>query len=187
MLVFTPQPRWFRGFYFAKIKSMIKNIIVAILSLVALTAIVLGGAENADGSCQLAWTLSCIAVAALCGWLFGKLHPKPVHITDEAYIELQRQIQDLVDTMEKENEVVCISADLAEELTVFVSMEMNASSSQRRFLDDAWGQSRMFTEVNWRCECTILDAFVIDEKGEKHECDFDKSNLDLEFETTEWK
>ena len=146
--------------------------------------------ELTDTNAQLFDFFSAIALfsSLICASWYTQLKDvAKYHITQEAYIELQRQIQDLVDTMEKENEVVCISADLAEELTVFVSMEMNASSSQRRFRDDAWGQSRMFTEVNWRCECTILDAFVIDEKGEKHECDFDKSNLDLEFETTEWK
>lgn len=33
MLVFTPQPRWFRGFYFAKIKSMIRKIIAIISAM----------------------------------------------------------------------------------------------------------------------------------------------------------
>lgn len=189
-VVFTPQPRWFRGFYFAKIKSMIKNIIEAIISLVALTAIALGGAENADGSCQLAWTLSCIAVAALCGWLFGKLHPRPMHITDEAYIELQKQIQDAVDGMEGMDErrkTIEIEADLPDDAAIYLTIEMNASVSKVKFRDDAWGYDRTFTEERWTCSCEITKAIVLDGKGNKRESDFDELNLELEFEETEWK
>jgi hypothetical protein len=146
--------------------------------------------ELTDTNAQLFDFFAAIALfsSLICASLYTEMKDvAKYHVTDEAYIELQRQIQDLVDTMEKDHEVVCISADITEEVTVFVSIEMNAESSQLGFRDDAWGQSRMFTEVNWRCECTILDVFVMDEKGEKHECDFDESNLDLEFETTEWK
>ena len=143
-----------------------------------------------DTNAQLFDFFAAIALfsSIICAAWYNDLKNRPkVHITQEAYIELQRQIQDLVDTMEKEQEIVCISADIEEELTVFVSLEMNASSSQIRFRDDAWGQSRMFTEVNWHCECEVLHVFVLGPKGERLSCDFDESNLDLEFETHEWK
>lgn len=53
-----------------------KKVLETLLAFVGLVALVLGGAENPDGSCNLAWTLSCIAVVALCGWLYGKLNPR---------------------------------------------------------------------------------------------------------------
>ena len=53
-----------------------KKILSTILALVCLLAIVLGCAENPDGSCNLAWSLTCLAVAAACGWGWSKLNPE---------------------------------------------------------------------------------------------------------------
>lgn len=53
-----------------------KKILETILSLVMVTALFLGCAENPDGSCNLAWTLGCLAVSAGSGWLLGKVNPE---------------------------------------------------------------------------------------------------------------
>lgn len=45
-----------------------KKFISALLGLVCLVAIMLAGAENPDGSCNVLWTLSCLGVAGLCGY-----------------------------------------------------------------------------------------------------------------------
>lgn len=58
-----------------------KKILSTILALVCLLAIVLGCAENPDGSCNLVWTLSCLAVAAASGWAWSKLNPDDNPIT----------------------------------------------------------------------------------------------------------
>lgn len=50
-----------------------KKTIETILALVCFIALILGCAENPDGSCNLLWTLSCLAVAGLSGWAFGKV------------------------------------------------------------------------------------------------------------------
>lgn len=39
-------------------------------------AIFLASAENPDGSCNLTWSLSCLAVAAASGWGWAKLNPE---------------------------------------------------------------------------------------------------------------
>ena len=53
-----------------------KKIFETILGLVCVTALFLGCAENPDGSCNLAWTLGCLAVSAVSGWLLGKINPE---------------------------------------------------------------------------------------------------------------
>lgn len=53
-----------------------KKIISTILGLVAVMAIFLASAENPDGSCNLTWSLSCLAVAAASGWGWAKLNPE---------------------------------------------------------------------------------------------------------------
>lgn len=50
-----------------------KKTIETILGLVCFLAVILAGAENPDGSCNLLWTLSCLAVAGLSGWAYGKI------------------------------------------------------------------------------------------------------------------
>ena len=49
-----------------------KRIAKTILGCVCFAAIILAGAENPDGSCNLVWTLSFLAIALLCG-LWRKL------------------------------------------------------------------------------------------------------------------
>lgn len=46
---------------------MKKRITRAVLTALCLAGIVLAGAENQDGSCNLVWTLSWLAVATLSG------------------------------------------------------------------------------------------------------------------------
>lgn len=44
-----------------------------IICLVFFLAVILAGAENPDGSCNLIWTLSCLAIASLSAWAFNKV------------------------------------------------------------------------------------------------------------------
>lgn len=46
---------------------MKNKIIKAILATLCFTGIILAGAENADGSCDLAWSLSWLAVVLASG------------------------------------------------------------------------------------------------------------------------
>lgn len=47
-----------------------KKIVKGILAVLCALSVILAGAENPDGSCNLAWTLSWLAIAANCGiWL----------------------------------------------------------------------------------------------------------------------
>lgn len=53
-----------------------KKLASTLCCLVILLAVVLGGAENPDGSCNLLWTLSWLAVAAAAGYGLKKLEGK---------------------------------------------------------------------------------------------------------------
>jgi hypothetical protein len=53
-----------------------KKVLSFILGVVAIVALILGSAENPDGSCNLLWTLSCLGVSAASGWLLGKVNPE---------------------------------------------------------------------------------------------------------------
>ncbi len=50
-----------------------KKTLSIICGLGCLTSIVLAGGQAEDGSCDLPWTLGFLALAALCGWAYGKL------------------------------------------------------------------------------------------------------------------
>lgn len=53
-----------------------KKAIETLLGLGCLTCLVLAGAENPDGSCNIIWTLSFLAGAILFGLAFGKMNEK---------------------------------------------------------------------------------------------------------------
>lgn len=51
-----------------------KKSLKTALALVGIVALLLGGSENpVDGSCDLPWTLSCLAITAACGWILSKI------------------------------------------------------------------------------------------------------------------
>lgn len=50
-----------------------RTILEIIICLVFFLAVILAGAENPDGSCNLIWTLSCLAIASLSAWAFNKV------------------------------------------------------------------------------------------------------------------
>ena len=52
-----------------------KKALSTIVGLIGLTALLLGAAENPDGSCNVLWTLSCIGIFAVCGWAWSKMNP----------------------------------------------------------------------------------------------------------------
>ena len=49
-------------------KKTMKKILTFILSVVCFSAIILAGAENPDGSCNLIWTLGFLALAVISGF-----------------------------------------------------------------------------------------------------------------------
>ncbi len=53
-----------------------KKILETTLGLICIFALVLGGAENPDGSCNFIWTISCLSVSGLCAWALTKLEKK---------------------------------------------------------------------------------------------------------------
>ena len=50
-----------------------RTFLEIIICLVFFLAVILAGAENPDGSCNLMWTLSCLAIASLSAWAFNKV------------------------------------------------------------------------------------------------------------------
>lgn len=50
-----------------------KKELTTALELIAVLVLFLGCAENPDGSCNLAWTLGCLAVSAGSVWLLAKI------------------------------------------------------------------------------------------------------------------
>ena len=50
-----------------------KKIVKTVLAIVCFTSIILAGGENPDGSCNLVWSLSWIAVAYISGRHYMKL------------------------------------------------------------------------------------------------------------------
>ena len=55
---------------------MKKNILKVVLGLVCITALVLAGAENADGSLNAGWSLTCLAIAGITGFACQSLFEK---------------------------------------------------------------------------------------------------------------
>lgn len=50
-----------------------RKFLEIIICLVFFLAVILAGAEKPDGSCNLIWTLSCLAIASLSAWAFNKV------------------------------------------------------------------------------------------------------------------
>ena len=50
-----------------------RTFLEIIICLVFFLSVILAGAENPDGSCNLIWTLSCLAIASLSAWAFNKV------------------------------------------------------------------------------------------------------------------
>ena len=121
-----------------------KKILETILGLSCAICIVFAGAQNPNGTCNFWWTVCWLTLAVPLGLAWGRyFNRKPVHITDEAYIELQRQIQDAVDGMEDRQRMdLYAEASLPDELTIRITAEMRAQSSSVKFKDDAWAIRR---------------------------------------------
>lgn len=50
-----------------------RKFLEIIICLIFFLAVILAGAENPDGSCNLIWTLACLAIAGLSAWAFNKV------------------------------------------------------------------------------------------------------------------
>lgn len=55
---------------------MMKKVLSTILGTACILAMALSGAEKPNGDIDLPWSLSCFAVAILCGLAFAKLNPR---------------------------------------------------------------------------------------------------------------
>lgn len=53
-----------------------KKILSLIIEFACVASLFLACGQNADGSCNLAWSLSCLAVSVVCGVAYGKLNPE---------------------------------------------------------------------------------------------------------------
>lgn len=170
-------------------EKMNNKIIEIVLGLSCAIAIVLACGERPDGSCDVWWTIAWFAVAVVIGVLWGEyFNQKPIHITDEAYLELQTQIQEEIDRLcDETHETVTIEADLPDNAVIRLTIDIKSDSSKIRFKDNAWGYTKTFTEYNWHCQCEITDVSVIDSNEREVESDFDEDKLELEFESSEWK
>lgn len=166
-----------------------KKILGTLLGFITVAAIFLGCAENPDGSCNLLWTLSCLAVAVVCGWLWARFFGKePVHITEKAYQDLNKQIEYWATDMEEDGKrEIEIEAELPDDAAIYLTIEMRAHETKTKFTDCAWGAVQIFTETNWECNCEVTKVQVLNGRGKEVESDFDESNLDLEFEVTDWR
>ena len=50
-----------------------RTFLEIIICLVFFLAVILAGAETADGSCNFLWSLTCLAIAGLSAWAFNKI------------------------------------------------------------------------------------------------------------------
>lgn len=92
-----------------------------------------------------------------------KKKPNLIHITSEAYEELQRQIQREIDAMEDESrKSIEIEADLPDYAAIYLTVEMYAKVTKSKFIDGARGALQLFTETNWECTCEITGIRVFD-------------------------
>ena len=57
-------------------KKTMKKALEIILSVVCVTALILAGAENADGSCNVQWTLGFLALAVASGYILSRIIEK---------------------------------------------------------------------------------------------------------------
>lgn len=53
-----------------------KRIAQTLSGLGCLLSVMIAGGQEADGSCNIAWTLGWLAAAALLAWAFSKLSKK---------------------------------------------------------------------------------------------------------------
>lgn len=150
-------------------------------------AIILGGAGNPDGSCNIILTISCIVVVVICGVLWRWLNPNPIHIPQEAYDDLQKDIEREANKMNINFNSFVAEAYLPDDATIYVTVEMWSNKKEYFFRDDAWGKSETFKEIDWSCDCKITKVEVLDKDGNERQSDFDENNLELKFETIQWE
>lgn len=53
-----------------------KKIVSILCALGSLTSLMLGAAQNPDGSCNALWSLGCIALGVILGYIAVKLNPE---------------------------------------------------------------------------------------------------------------
>ena len=53
-----------------------KKIVSTLCAFGSLTSLMLGAAQNPDGSCNALWSLGCIALGVILGYIAVKLNPE---------------------------------------------------------------------------------------------------------------
>lgn len=132
-----------------------------------------------------AWHQLLIACASFI--MFLAMRPKKwVHIPDEAYSELNKQIENAIAEIEDRAKTVIVEAEF-DEATVSLAVELNAKVTTIPFSDDAWGYPKRFTETNFYCSVEIVEIKVTDVDGREIDSDFDENYIQSEYESTDWR
>jgi len=109
-----------------------------------------------------------------------------IHIPDEVYAGLNRQIEAIATEMEDGSKEV----EVAEEVGCYdinLKVKLYADTSRLRFTDYAWGYPKSFIEENWKCEVEIVKVEVTDQDGNAERSDFDEDYIEIQYESTAWK
>ena len=127
-------------------------------------------------------------VAVLATVMFIATRPgKRFHIPDQAYSDLNMQIEKAISEIEDEETKEAVVETDEGDAHVSLRVRLEARVYHTRFVDDAWGQVRKFTETSYYCYVEILEVRVTDDNGKAVESDFDESRIEAEYETTDWK
>lgn len=170
--------------------KILKTILGYILGLITMMAIMFACAENEDGSCNLWWSLGCIAVAVVCGWLWNKYFNEDaqvIHIPDEVYSALNRQIADEASELSGGSKSIMVEEYFGRDYSILLKLDLCASSSRMKFTDDAWGYPRVCTEINWECSVEVVDVNIYNESGDHLASDFDENYIEKTYESSHWE
>lgn len=126
-------------------------------------------------------------IAGIATLMFFVMRPKKwIHIPDEAYTDLNDQIQNAITDMEDESKTILVETEV-DGASVSLAIELNAKVTNYTFYDDAWGYRKKFTETNFYCSVEIVGMKVIDENDREVDSDFDEDYIQAEYESTDWK
>lgn len=108
-----------------------------------------------------------------------------IHIPEEIYAELNRQIESIATELTDGSKRVEVTEEVGC-YDITLTVELSASTSRLRFTDYAWGYTKSFIEENWKCEVEIVKVEVTDQDGNVERSDFDEDYIDHEYSSTQW-
>lgn len=126
--------------------------------------------------------------AALALIMFVATTPeKKVHVPDDTYTAINRQIEEAVSTLSDDvRKTITIEEEVADDTYITLVAQLDTTVSTTRFRDDAWGASQIFTETNVCCNVEVLSFDVCDSTGKRYQSDFDEEMIDNTYENTSW-